>query len=495
MANLQEKLINNDHKFDKEDWSSAYQNVENEYSEENLTIKSGDPIHELDGTLFRNGPGILERDNQWVHHPFDGDGMVTAITFKKGMPSLTNKFVKTKGFIEEQERNKFIYRGVFGTQKKGGILNNAFDLKFKNIANTHVVKLGGELLALWEAACPHALDPNTLETLGLTSLNGVLKPNEAFSAHPKMDLNSNYSSEMMVTFGVQTGPKSTIRLMEFSNSAKDNGTLIFDRKDTFNGFAFLHDFAITTNWAIFLQNAIEFNPLPFVMGQKSAAQCLKSNPQKTAKFFLIPRDSGLYKGQPPKVIDAPQGFVFHHVNAYEENSEIILDSIFYDDFPSIGPDENFKDIDFAQYPEGKYKRTRINLDTGKTNIQTVSQQCCEFATVNPKFIGLNASFSWMASTLQNEGNAPLQSIKKINLRNNEELFWSAGKRGFVSEPIMVPSKNRSAEDEGYILVVVWNGARRGSDLVILDAVSLKELTVYELPLTIPHGLHGSWVCS
>ena len=164
--------------------------------------------------------------------------------------------------------NKFIYRGVFGTQKSGGILNNALDLKFKNIANTHVVKLGNEVLALWEAAGPHALDPNNLDTIGLTTLGGVLKSNEAFSAHPKTDLNSNASSELLVTFGVQTGPKSTIRLMEFNNAGENPGELIVDRKDTFNGFAFLHDFAITTNWAIFLQNAIDFNPLPFVMGQR-----------------------------------------------------------------------------------------------------------------------------------------------------------------------------------------------------------------------------------
>ena len=58
--------------------------------------------------------------------------------------------------------------------------------------------------------------------------------------------------------------------MEFNNAGTNSGELIFDRKDTFNGFAFLHDFAITANWAIFLQNAIDFNPLPFVMGQRGA---------------------------------------------------------------------------------------------------------------------------------------------------------------------------------------------------------------------------------
>ena len=493
MTNIQEKQIKTDQAFNKEDWSSAYKNVEKELTNESINPTKGKNIDELNGTLFRNGPGILERGGQWVHHPFDGDGMITAIRFKNGRATLTNKFVRTKGFLEEKKINKFIYRGVFGTQKGGGIINNALDLKFKNIANTHVVKLGNELLALWEAAGPHALDPENLNTFGLTTLNGVLKTNEAFSAHPKADFNSNASAELLVTFGVQTGPKSTIRLMEFSNSGENSGDLIIDRKDTLNGFAFLHDFAITTNWAIFLQNAIDFNPLPFVMGQKGAAQCLKSNPNKKAKFFIIPRESGLFKGQPPITIDAPDGFVFHHVNAFEKDSNIILDSIFYDDFPSVGPDENFRDIDFDQYPAGNLKRSIIDLKKKKSKLETLSTQTCEFATVNPKFLGLKATYSWMACTDKKTGNAPLQAIKKINLTTKEEIYWSAAPSGFVSEPIMVPTRNSRKEDEGYLFTLLWNGSRRGSDLVILDAKNLNELAIYELPISIPHGLHGSWV--
>ncbi len=493
MTNLQEEKVNKIKTFNKEDWSSAYKNVEKELTKESLFLSKGQHIKGLNGTLLRNGPGMLERAGKWVHHPFDGDGMITAIKFEEGKPFLTNKFVKTKGYLEEEKNNKFIYRGVFGTQKAGGIINNALDLKLKNIANTHVVKLGDEILALWEAAGPHALDPNSLETIGLTTLKGVLKPNEAFSAHPKIDLNSKSSPELLVTFGVQTGPKSTIRLMEFTNSGDHRGELLIDRKDTFNGFAFLHDFAITSNWAIFLQNAIDFNPLPFVMGQRGAAQCLKSNPNKKAKFFLIPRESGLFKGQPPIIIDAPKGFVFHHVNAYEKDAKIVLDSIFYDDFPSVGPDENFRDIDFTKYPEGKLKRSTIDLNKKISELETISKQCCEFAMVNPRFLGLKASFSWMACTDQKSGNAPLQAIKKINLNTQEEISWSAAPTGFVSEPIMVPKNNSSDEDEGFLFILLWNGLRRGSDLVILDSKDLKELAIYELPISIPHGLHGSWI--
>jgi all-trans-8'-apo-beta-carotenal 15,15'-oxygenase len=214
-----------------------------------LTAARGAIPPELVGTLYRNGPGRLERGGQWVHHPFDGDGMITALRFVGGKVELRNRFVRTEGWQAEEVADKFLYRGVFGTQKPGGAVANAFDLRLKNIANTHVVRLGDQLLALWEAAEPHALDPDTLETRGLSLLDGVLKKGEAFSAHPRFDP-GHHGAPRMVTFGVKAGPRSTIRLMEFSSA----GELLADSRHSFKGFAFLHDFAITPNWAVFLQN-------------------------------------------------------------------------------------------------------------------------------------------------------------------------------------------------------------------------------------------------
>jgi len=58
---------------------------------------------------------------------------------------------------------------------------------------------------------------------------------------------------------------------------------------------------------------------------------------------------------------------------------------------------------------------------------------------------------------------------------------------------MVPSEKSSKEDEGFLFILLWNGERRGIDVVILDAKDLKGLAVYELPISMPHGLLGSWV--
>ncbi len=478
--------------FNREDWASSYCNVNQELTNEVVLPITGSVPAELNGTFFRNGPGRFERAGQWVHHPFDGDGMIIALEFKNSEVRFSNRFVRTKAWIEEEKAKKFTYRGVFGTQKSGGFFANAFDLRLKNIANTNVVKLGNQLLALWEASNPYALNPNNLETYGITSLNGSLSKNEAFSAHPRFD-HGNFHSPRMVTFGVKTGPTSTIRLMEFATKGKNAGQLINDRKDNFKGFAFLHDFAITPNWAVFLQNAIEFNPLPFILGQKGAAQCLSSSSKKNGKFWLIPRESGKFAGEPPKTIDAPKGFVFHHLNASEKDEEITIDSIHYKDFPSIKPNENFLKINFDLFPEGILKRCKINILENKISTKTISQQCCEFAMVNPNFQGHIARFSWMAIAHRARGNGPLQGIKKLDLISGDHIIWSAAPRGFVSEPIMVPKPHSMIEDEGWIIVLVWNGERRKTDLIILDSHNLKLKTTIELPLAIPHGLHGSWV--
>ena len=106
-------------KFDHNDWASAYCNVDEEIENEKIKPIRGEVPKDLLGTLYRNGPGKLERQGQWVHHPFDGDGMIVAIKFDKGQTTFSNRFVRTKAWNEEEKAGKFLYRGVFGTKKSG----------------------------------------------------------------------------------------------------------------------------------------------------------------------------------------------------------------------------------------------------------------------------------------------------------------------------------------------------------------------------------------
>ena len=118
------------------------------------------------------------------------------------------------------------------------------------------------MLALWEAAEPHRLDPHSLETLGLDYLDGILEAGDAFSAHPWVDPSCELDDNQpcLVNFSLKTGLSSTITLFELN----PDGKLLRRHSHAIPGFAFIHDFAITPHYAIFLQNAVSFNPLPFL---------------------------------------------------------------------------------------------------------------------------------------------------------------------------------------------------------------------------------------
>ena len=96
--------------YDRADWASAFRNVGVELDGVPITAVRGAIPPELQGTLYRNGPGRLERGGQWVHHPFDGDGMITALRFAGGKAELRNRFVRTEGWQAEERADKFLYR-------------------------------------------------------------------------------------------------------------------------------------------------------------------------------------------------------------------------------------------------------------------------------------------------------------------------------------------------------------------------------------------------
>ncbi|MEL6331055.1 MAG: carotenoid oxygenase family protein [Cyanobacteria bacterium J06626_26] len=473
--------------FDMDDWRSGYRSQPNEYDYE-IDIIEGTIPADLEGTLFRNGPGLLDVAGHSVHHPFDGDGMVVSIAISQGKAYFRNRFVRTEGYVKEQTAGKPLYRGVFGTQKPGGPLANAFDLRLKNIANTNVIYWGGKLLALWEAAEPHGLDPNTLETLGLDYLDGVLKPGEAFSAHPRIDPSCELTKHQpcLVNFGVKTGLSSTITLYEFD----PKGRLAHTHRHNIPGFAFLHDFAITPNYCIFFQNPVSFNPVPYLAGMKGAAECIQFNAKQPTRAIIIPRDGT----SPIQTIDLQPCFIFHHANAFETDGKLFLDSVCYQEFPDLKGAENYLEADFNSIPEGQLWRFELDLATESGNATCLIERGCEFPDLNPNHVGRPYRYLYIGVADCTEGNAPLQAILKRDLYSGQEEIWSFGPRGFAGEPTFVPRPHGTAEDDGWILGLFYNAESRCSELAILDAQQITQgpVATLKLPHHVPYGLHGDF---
>ena len=109
-------------------------------------------------------------------------------------------------------------------------------------------------------------------------------------------------------------------------------------------------------------------------------------------------------------------------------------------------------------------------------------------------VGQDYRYAFMGAAMQDEGNAPLQGIAKLDWLTGEQQLWSAAPTGFVSEPIFVPKPEGETEDAGWLLSLVYDGKEHRSNLVILDAEDLTKEPVARLWLQnhIPYGLHGSW---
>jgi all-trans-8'-apo-beta-carotenal 15,15'-oxygenase len=483
----------------QEEWQKGYRSLREEFDYE-ITAIEGEIPADLQGTLFRNGPGLLDVNGQRIQHPFDGDGMVCAIAFHNGHAHFRNRFVRTEGYLAEQAVGKILYRGVFGTQKPGGWLANAFDTQIKNIANTQVIYWGEKLLALWEAAEPHRLDPETLETLGLENFDGQLPAGSAFAAHPWIDPASQFddSNPCLVNFSITAGLSFTLTIYELSLAGK----IVRQQDHPLPGFAFIHDFAVTPSYCIFFQNPVSFNPLPFLAGVKSAGQCIKFRPDQMTRMIVVPRSSASKAA--PIVLEASSGFVFHHANAYEDGNEIVVESVCYASLPTVEPGEDYLETRFEALAPGQLWQFRLNLETHTVQQELIEARCCEFPMIHPAKVGRQHRYVYLGAADAETGNAPLQAILKVDRQSGNSQLWSAAPHGYVSEPVFVPRGKPSAEglytelsgdeDDGWVLALVYDGQSERTDVVILDAKTLSQGPIARLHLKhhVPYGLHGTF---
>lgn len=487
------------------DWARGYASQPEEHACW-LEASEGAVPPELRGTLFRNGPGLLDVAGMPIPHPFDGDGMVVAVTFEDGRAYYRNRLVRTAGLLAERRAGRPLFRGVFGTQLPGGWAANAFNLRLKNVANTGVLPWGGRLHALWEAGEPHRLDPVTLATIGIDRLGGLLREGQAFAAHYHVDPASalDGGAPTLVNFGVSVGLRTTIDLFEF---APDWRVL---RRQAFelDGFALLHDMAITPRHVIFVRNPMRYDPLPYVFGLQSAGQGLRSLSDRPSTVIVIPRDPGAGR---PRTFRAPNGFVWHHVNAYEEGDTLTIDSVWYDAYFGVAPGADFRAIDLRALPPGRLARLSIDMAAGTLERRVLAERSCEFPVLHPALVGRPYRYTYLAAADAPSGHGPLQAIWKVDVVTGAEQIWSAAPRGFVTEPLFVPrpraaglavspdagdprANSAAGEDDGWLLVMVYDAARHASDVVILDARDLGRGPIARLPLGhhIPHGLHGAF---
>ena len=462
-------------------WARAIAKPALEFDPTPLSIISGAIPTNLRGTLYRNGPARLSRGGERVGHWFDGDGAILGVHFKDDGATGVYRYVQTQGYLDEQEKDTFIYPN-YGMTAKGAFWNNWFK-PVKNAANTSVLALPDCLLALWEGGKPHSLDLETLATFGIDERIG-LTDKQNFSAHPKVDSTTGE----IFNYGVNAGANVTLNLYRCDCSGK----LQQYNSHILSGLPIIHDFCLAGQYMVFLISPVRVNLTPILLGQKSYSEAMEWQPELGTEILIFDRNNLSLVG---KEVTEPW-FQWHFSNGcVNSEGNIVTEFIRYDNFDT---NQYLKEV-ASGYTQTVAKGTLWELTIEPQTAKVINnQQLCElqgeFALVAPQDVGKPWRYTYL--NVHNP-DVPIdweiyQSIARFDRQTSSVKIVNMGENCYSSEPVLVPEPNSS--DRGWLLNVVYDGNSDRSEVRIYQSDLASDIPVCRLalPKVIPHGFHGTW---
>ena len=454
----------------------------------------------LEGTLYRNGPGLFERNGYRKSNILDGDGMVQAFQFRDGKVSYRNRFVRTQKWLEEEKTGKYLYN-TWTTRRPGGALKNAFmQGKFGSQAGVSVRVIKGRLFAFDESSLPYELDPETLETLQGEIDFGVHfeNVNTLFAAHSKVDGRTGD----WIQFGLANGPKSSIQISIFTKNLQ----LKRKRKYQLPMGTYMHDFFVSENYIIFNLQPAEMNPLRFVMGMDSFAESLRWRGQKGSTFMILHKSLS----QEPVFLKTEAVFMWHSLNAFEKKGEILCYFVGYDEpdhfigdhaqtFEIMKPGATPHNIPHTQHP-GSIRLAKINLKQKRLHMETLNQDLqhsYEFPIMNEHYSSYEHHIGYFARGKTN--GAFHHQISQLNLRTGKLEYFDFGEGHYCGEPIFVAKDNTirstlSPLEPGWLLTLVFDEKKDKSYVALLNTEALSDGPIARIHLNHPSPMsfHGTW---
>lgn len=422
-----------------------YAPVDDELTEFDLPVEGAIPA-ELDGWYLRNGPNPRQATAHW----FTGDGMIHGVRIEGGRAAwYRNRWVRTDSFEQD-----FPLYNADGTRNLRS-----------SIANTHVVNHAGKTLALVESSLPYQIS-NDLETLGAYDFGGKLV--DSMTAHPKI---CPTTGELhFFGYGSIFEPYVTY------HRAGANGELTINRPLDVKAHTMMHDFALTAEHVIFMDLPIVFNMDVAMKGDGDMPY--RWSDDYGARFGVMRRDDPFGT---VRWFDIDPCYVFHVANAYDSANSIVLQAVRY---PELWRDSGGFDAD------GVLWSWTIDLQAGTVTERQLDDRAVEFPRIDDRLATLPARYAVSVGD---------SSLVRYDLSTGsavEHRFGTPESPGGPGEAVFVPSTTGPAdESSGWYIGYVYDPARDGSDLVILDASDFAAPPVarIKLPHRVPHGFHGNWI--
>lgn len=439
--------------------------VEREHDFESLRVEGEIPC-ELRGTLVRNGVGLYESFGQCYGHPFEGDGALCAVRLGDGAAQGAHRVTQSEGLIAERAAGRPLFSTLAPWHRR---LVNGLTGRFKNTANTSVLAWQGRLLALMEAAPPTEIDPQTLTTMGPTDLGGAVPG--AFSAHPHRveKRRAGYN------FGVRYGKDTRLDLIELPDRgpARLLSSLPLARP------VMLHDFIATEKHLVFFVSPSLLRVKSVLLGSSRFEDYFYWEPKHGTEVIVVPID----RPDEPIRFEVSPFYQWHFANAFESGDEVIVDFVHYAGFDS------FHELGVGEIRDpGTLHRARVSPRKRRLSLEQLWDVPCEFPQIDSRVAGTEGRFVWLTAVHQGH-----ERVARFDLSKGMAESFRFDSAELPSEPIFVP--RGSAEDDGWVLVLVYDDRVRQSHLAVFDGQRLEAGPVGKAWFDhhVPMTFHGTWL--
>jgi YD repeat-containing protein len=181
-------------------------------------------------------------------------------------------------------------------------------------------------------------------------------------------------------------------------------------------------------------------------------------------------------------------FVFHFLNAYEENGSIVVDGCRMDSLDMTGDSFGAKPLMW---------RWNLNLRDGSLRQNQMHDTPTEFPRLDERVAGRKHRYGYFTNgdTESPDNKSNSRGLLKRDYQSNKVEVQELGPNFAAGEPVFVPRSAQSSEDDGWVLAVWYDDQRNRSEMVVLDARNFAGTPVARIKLQhrVPWGFHGNWV--
>jgi beta,beta-carotene 9',10'-dioxygenase len=434
----------------------------------------------LAGCLLRTGPAKFEVSSRSYRHWFDGLAMLHRFGFGGGAVSYTSRFLDSPAYRAARDTGQISY-SEFATDPCRSLFKRIATTfvppRFGQNANVAIVRSGAQYQALTETPLPVVFDPKTLETLGVAPP----APGQLTIAHPHRAPRSGE----MVSYATRFGPLSAYQIYRRD---EDSGRPSVLTRIPVNLPAYMHSFAVTERHAVLAEFPFVVFPAAIPLSGRPFIANYRWRPGRGTRFRVVSLDPGhrrvTCQGEP--------FFAFHHVNAFEQGDEIILDVCGYDnaDIVTALYLDRLRHADL-RLPRPLLRRYRLRPRHGDAIREPLPEVSVELPRIDyDRRNGRPYRIVYGIDTTEGAGFP--DRIIRVDVTDGTSATWSEPGT-YPGEPVFVPAPGSAREQDGVLLAVVLDAAADGgSFLLALDAASLTEIARARVPWHIPFGFHGAY---